>query len=445
MGGGGHVGPRLPHPLDDGDGQGRALHRVGACPQLVEEHQAVCIGLRQNGHDIGHMCRESRQILLNALLVPDVRQHAAVDGHGAPVPGGDLQPALGHEAEEPQRLQRHRLAAGIGAGDDQGVKGLPQLDVDGHGPGRVQQGMPRPPQVHAAVLPDLRPDALHPVGELGPGEDAVQQHQSVIVPADVVLVGGGVGGELGQDPLDLLLLLALQLDELVVGLHHPHGLHEDRGPGGGDVVDEAGHVRLALRLHRHHEAPVPLGDEALLQNFTIAGGGNNFLQDLPALGLGLPHVPPDVRQLRGRRVRDGVLVQDGALDLLLQEAVAVEGVEEVVDGALLPGLVVEVVPGPPGGGQKPRHRQKLDGAEAPAPVRPVQDLPDGLHPGKARAPPQGHHPPGGLGLLLQPLHVLDVRLRPQGQAAALGLVADSLGAEHFQHPGQLQRPQRFLK
>ena len=351
------MGPRLPHPLDDGDGQGRALHRVGARPQLVEEYQAVCIGLRQNGHDIGHMCRKSRQILFNALLIADVRQHAAVDGHGAPVPGGDLQAALGHEAEEPQGLQRHRLAAGIGAGDDQGVKGLPQLDVDGHGPGRVQQGMPRPPQIHAAVLPNFGPNALHPVGELGPGEDAVQQHQGVVVPADVVLVGGGVGGELGQDALDLLLLLALQLDELVVGLHHPHGLHEDRGPGGGDVVDEAGHVRLALRLHRHHEAAVPLGDEALLQDLAVTGGGDDLLQNLAALGLGLPHVPPDVRQLRGRRVRDGVLVQDGALDLLLQEAVAVERVEEVVDGALLPGLVVEVVPRPPGGGQKPRHRQ----------------------------------------------------------------------------------------
>ena len=391
------------------------------------------------------MCRESRQILFNALLISDVRQHAAVDGHGAPVARRDLQAALGHEAEEPQGLQRHRLAAGVGAGDDQGIEGLPQLDVDGHGPDRIQQGMPGPPQVHAAVLPDLGPDALHPVGELGPGEDAVQQHQGVVVPADVVLVGGGVGGELGQDPLDLLLLLALQLDELVVGLDHPHGLHEDRGPGGGDVVDEAGHVRLALRLHRHHEAPVPLGDEALLQDLAVAGGGDDLLQNLPALGLGLPHVPPDIRQLRGGRVRDGILVQDGAFDLLLQKAVAVEGVEKVVDGALVPALVVEVVPGAAGGGQQPCHRQKLDGAEAAAPIRPIQDLPDGLHPGEARAPPQGHHPPGGLGLLLQPLHVLDVRLRPQGQAAALGLVADSLGAEHFQHPGQLQRPQRFLK
>ena len=210
-------------------------------------------------------------------------------------------------------------------------------------------------------------------------------------------------------------------------------------------MDEAGHVRLALRLHRHHEAAVPLGDKALLQNLAVAGGGDDLLQDLAALGLGLAHMAADVRQLRRRRVRDGILVQDGAFDLLLQEAVAVEGVEEVVDGALVPGLVVEVVPGAAGGGQKPCHRQKLNGAEAAAPVRPVQDLPDGLHPGKTRASPQGHHPSGGLGLVLEPLHVLHVRLRPEGQAAALGLVADGLGAEHFQHPRQLQRPQRFLK
>ena len=45
VGGGGHLGPQPPHVLDDGDGQGRALHRVRAGPQLVKQHQAVPIRL----------------------------------------------------------------------------------------------------------------------------------------------------------------------------------------------------------------------------------------------------------------------------------------------------------------------------------------------------------------------------------------------------------------
>ena len=45
VGGGAHLGTHAPHRFDDGGGQGRALHRVGARPQLVEEDQALVVRL----------------------------------------------------------------------------------------------------------------------------------------------------------------------------------------------------------------------------------------------------------------------------------------------------------------------------------------------------------------------------------------------------------------
>ena len=105
-------------------------------------------------------------------------------------------------------------------------------------------------------------------------------------------------------------------------------------------MNQAGEVPLLLRLHGHHETPVPLGDDGLLKHLGVAGGGDDFLLNLAALGLGRPHVPPDVRQLCGGGVGDGVLVGDAAPDLLLQEAVAVEGEEKVVDGGLFRRLAV---------------------------------------------------------------------------------------------------------
>ena len=53
-----------------------------------------------------------------------------------------------------------------------------------------------------------------------------------------------------------------------------HGLHEDRGPGGGNVMNQAGEIPLLLRLHGDHEAAVPLGDDGLLKHLGVAGRGD---------------------------------------------------------------------------------------------------------------------------------------------------------------------------
>ena len=391
------------------------------------------------------MGREGRQALLDALLVADVRQHPLINGHGAPVRRRDVEAALGHQRQQAQGLEGHGLAAGVGTGDDQGVKGVPQLDVDGHRRLGVQQGVAGLAQMDGPVPADLRPHGVHLVAQLAPGEDQVQVDQGVVVPLDVLPVGGSLGGELRQDAVDLLLLLGLQLNILVVGLDHPHRLHEQRGSGGGDVVDQSRQVALVLRLHRYHEAAVPLGDDGLLQNFPIAGGGDDPLKDLAALGLGRPHVAADVRQLRAGGIGDGVLVRDGPLDLLLQKAVAVEGEEQVVDGGFLRRLVVEVLLRPAGGGQQIRDGQQLPSVQGAAPVRPVQGLRHRLHAGKGRAAPQADEISGRIGLVQQTQHLLHFRLRPEAQGPLPGLGADSLLAQQLQHPGQLQGADGFIK
>ena len=127
------------------------------------------------------MGREGGQALLDALLVADVRQHPVEHAHRAAVSRGDMQPALGHQRQQSQRLQAHRLAAGVGPGDDQGVKGLPQLDVDGYRPSAVQQGVAGLAELDAAAAPDLRAAGVHLVAQLAPGKDQVQHDQQVVV------------------------------------------------------------------------------------------------------------------------------------------------------------------------------------------------------------------------------------------------------------------------
>ena len=45
MGGSRHFGPQLADVLYDGDGQRRALHRVGTGAQFVEQNEAVAVRL----------------------------------------------------------------------------------------------------------------------------------------------------------------------------------------------------------------------------------------------------------------------------------------------------------------------------------------------------------------------------------------------------------------
>ena len=99
MGGGGDERSLATPVLNNGNGQGRPLHRVGARPQLVKEQEAVLVRLTQNFHGVGHMRREGGQALLDALLIPHIRQHPVKDPQPAPVVGGDLQPALGHQRQ----------------------------------------------------------------------------------------------------------------------------------------------------------------------------------------------------------------------------------------------------------------------------------------------------------------------------------------------------------
>ena len=139
---------------------------------------------------------EGREALLDALLITDVRQHPLIDRHLAAVPGWNVQAALGHQRQQPQRFQTDSLAAGIGAGNDQCIKGAAQLNIDGHRLFRVQQRVPGFPQADGPVPPHQRPDSVHFVAQLTPGENQIQPHQRVMVPQNILPVGGSVSGQL---------------------------------------------------------------------------------------------------------------------------------------------------------------------------------------------------------------------------------------------------------
>ena len=179
------------HMLNDRDGQRRALRRVGACAELVEEYQRPVVAFRYYVNYVAHVCREGRQALLNALLVAYIGQYVRKHGQFTAVVRRDVQAALVHRRKQTYRLYRDGLAAGVRACDDERIKSVAQLHVYRHGLALVEQRVPRMaqdyrPLVHRRLL------AVELIGELGLGKYQVEPDEHVIVRAYIVPVLGAV-------------------------------------------------------------------------------------------------------------------------------------------------------------------------------------------------------------------------------------------------------------
>ena len=120
-------------------GEGRALGRVRAGAELVEQDEGARPGRLDDRRDAPQVAGERRERLRDRLLVADVGEHVAPDRQAAAGGGRDVQAGLVHEAEQAERPQRDRLAAGVRTRDDERGVAVAEPDV-----GRDRPGPPGP-------------------------------------------------------------------------------------------------------------------------------------------------------------------------------------------------------------------------------------------------------------------------------------------------------------
>ena len=104
--------------VGDGDGQRRAFFGIGGRAQLVEQHQRMRGGVVRDEIDVGDVRGKRRQVLLDGLVVADVGEDGVEDGQLGAV-GRNRNARLRHQRQQADGLQRDRLAAGVGAADDE--------------------------------------------------------------------------------------------------------------------------------------------------------------------------------------------------------------------------------------------------------------------------------------------------------------------------------------
>ena len=210
------------------------------------------------------MRREGGQTLFDALLIADVGQHFVKHRQAAAVRSRNHQAAHHHQSEQTHCLEQNCLTTGVGAGDHQGVKINAQGHIHRDDLLRVNERMPGPDQLDLPVTGDLRHRSLHLVCQTALGKVEIQLYQHLIAAADGLSIAAHRSGQLIEDAIDLLLLLAFQDLDLVIGFHHRHGLDEHGSAAGRGVMHQTLDLAAVLGLDRHHIPSVPHGDDGIL-------------------------------------------------------------------------------------------------------------------------------------------------------------------------------------
>jgi hypothetical protein len=244
--------------------EGRALRRIRARAELVEQHECPWPGRRDDPDDRPQVPREGRERLRDRLLVADVGEHVPPDREPAAGRRGHVQARLVHEAEQSERAQRDGLAAGVRTGHDE--RGIPvaEAHVD-RDDATAEARMTGRQEDDLGPLGDLGAAAVHVGRERGLGGPQVEPRERAERLAQRVRVGRHERRQLVEDAGHLLALGDLRLSPGVPELDGHERLDEQGLTAPRGVVDDALDPGPCLGLDRDHVAAVAQRDDRLLE------------------------------------------------------------------------------------------------------------------------------------------------------------------------------------
>ena len=102
-----------------------------------------------------------------------------------------MKPGLSHQRQKSHGFQGYGLSAGVGAGDDQQMKFLSQMDIDGNYPVFVDQRVAALADVDITVRVEQGAGGLLIHGQRGPGKNEIQLREGFQIVLDGLPVLGG--------------------------------------------------------------------------------------------------------------------------------------------------------------------------------------------------------------------------------------------------------------
>ena len=376
VGRGHHQCPASLEGLEDGLRQRRPFVRIRARAELVQEHEGVVVHVLEHVAHLADEGRERREILGDALLVPDHGDEARDQRQAASLRGRNVAPNLRHQHEEPEGFERDRLAAGVRAGHDEEGPLAAEFEIDrDDGPSRIAPALGQKERVargaerhHSRVQDGVR--RVHPLGEPGARDDPVELAEVRDQALDLGQASPDGLAELGQEPRGLLLLLAGVVDQVVVGLDdavrfEEHGLAALRA-----VVDDAAEAGARFGAHGDHVAPVAAGHVAVAEDPVGVGCLEQRVQVSDDAPLEVPDPLPEAAEVGARAVGQGPVVGKRRGERLAEVVELREAVADVGEGGRDRTDALAVRPEPGSGLEEGNEAPKLDAVEDGA-VRPA--------------------------------------------------------------------------
>ena len=303
-----------------------------------------------------------------------------------------------------------------------------------------------PPAFHVdkAVVVDFGLHGAHLPRQRALSKDKVQFRQNpLIFKQRTRLTGYGVG-KLRQYLFDFGLFFPHQAAQIVVDLDNRHRLDKERRAAGGLVVHNARHLRTIFRAHRQHIAPLPHGDERVLQILGHRFGMQIAVQSIADALVGGANFAAHRSQRGAGTVRNFIFRKDRAENFVFQIAHREQRARQIRNVRRFALLFLFVDEHPPHGArglhqacalQKLLGRQNTAHAGAPNRGADVVKGRNRLYAG-AR-----HNRRGLFGFGLQALHGGKVALRHKGRASLLAHLRGSLFHQHFPDLVKLQDSQ----
>ena len=270
------------------------------------------------------------EIFFDRLRVADIAEHAGEHGDLAPPRRGNKDTARRHQAEQPAHFQRDRLAARVGAGNEQYAVISAQRDGYGDRRFRVEQRVAPLLNVDGAAAGQAGSHAFGFIGVLRLGKGAIDFDEARNIFRQLPAHRADAAGKLRQDALDLLLLRRGKFAQFVVHLQNVLRLDKEGGAARRTVMHKATDFCFVLRADGQNIAVVAHGDDAVLQIFcTLA------VQVLGELGadplVQQADVAADVVQLVARVVTHLIVGENFFRNVVFQRLVEIDARGDVFE------------------------------------------------------------------------------------------------------------------
>ena len=300
--------------------KGAPFLRVGAGSQFVGEDERRRRRLGEDLRDIAQVCAERRQRRRDRLLVAHVGENVVHEGNHRPRAHGRRHPRLQEGEGEPDGLEQHRLAAGIGTGEQQGALRCRERKVerdDDHPLGDEERMAPLDDPHRRARLVEVHGRRTDVEGKTCPGTERFELDQRLERCGHPRLEGAQPVARLAQNALALLDLVALELADAVAELHGGRRLDEQRGARPRAVVHDATHRATGLAAHGHHMAAIANGHRGV--EHALVGGErrDDAFEQAHEICLGAAQLAADAAEQGRGVVLDFAFVADDAGDRLL--------------------------------------------------------------------------------------------------------------------------------